>query len=62
MSGPHFQVITTFSEEAGRTLLTFRMRFDTVAECEAIKRFALDGNEQTFDRLVTLLAEDRIHP
>ena len=33
------------------------MRFGTAAECELVKRFALEGNEQTFDRLAALLAE-----
>jgi hypothetical protein len=28
-----------------------------VEECEAIKRFALEGNEQVFDRLAALLAQ-----
>jgi uncharacterized protein YndB with AHSA1/START domain len=55
VSGPHFQVTVTFAEEAGQTRLTFRMRFGTAAECEAIKRFALEGNEQTFNRLEALL-------
>ena len=57
LSGPHFQVTTTFAEAEGGTLLTFCMRFDSVEECEAIKRFAMEGNEQVFDRLVALLAE-----
>jgi len=57
LSGPHFRVITTFAEAAEGSLLTFRMRFDSAEECEAIKRYALEGNEQVFDRLVALLAE-----
>ncbi len=57
VSGPHFRVIATFEKVDSRTLLTFRMRFSTVAEREAIKRFALEGNEHTFDRLAALLAE-----
>ena len=57
LSGPHFRVTTTFAEAAEGSLLTFRMRFDSAEECEAIKRYALEGNEQVFDRLVALLAE-----
>ncbi len=57
VSTPPFRVIVTFAEEGPRTRLGFCMRFRTAAECEAVKRFALEGNEQTFDRLAALLAE-----
>ncbi len=57
LSGPLFQVTATFADQDGGTLLSFRMRFGSVEECEAIKRYALEGNEQVFDRLVALLAE-----
>jgi uncharacterized protein YndB with AHSA1/START domain len=57
LSGPHFEVSTTFTDAEGGTLLSFRMRFGSVEECEAIKRFALEGNEQVFDRLAALLAQ-----
>jgi uncharacterized protein YndB with AHSA1/START domain len=57
LSGPHFQVTTTFAEAEGGTLLSFRMRFASVEACAAIKRYALVGNEQVFDRLAALLAE-----
>ncbi len=57
LSGPNFQVTTTFAEAEGGTLLSFRMRFASPEECEAIKRYALVGNEQVFDRLAALLAE-----
>ena len=56
-STPHFRVIVTFEEEGSRTRLSFCMRFGTVAECEVVKRFAQEGNEQTFLRLAALLAE-----
>jgi uncharacterized protein YndB with AHSA1/START domain len=55
-SGPQFQVTATLAEDGTGTLLRFRMRFQSVEECEAIKRFALVGNEQVFDRLAALLA------
>lgn len=57
LSGPLFQVTVTLEETPAGTLLSFRMRFNSVEECEAIKRYALEGNEQVFDRLVALLAE-----
>jgi uncharacterized protein YndB with AHSA1/START domain len=57
VSTPRFRVIVTFEEEGPRTRLRFCMRFGTVEECEVVKRFALEGNEQTFDRLAALLAE-----
>ncbi len=57
LSGPLFQVTATFAAAEGGTLLSFRMRFASVEECEAIKRYALVGNEQVFDRLAALLAE-----
>ena len=57
VSTPRFRVIVTFEGEGPRTRLSFCMRFGTAAECELVKRFVLEGNEQTFDRLAALLAE-----
>lgn len=57
VSVPHFQVAATFTEVAGGTRLAFRMRFATVAECNAIKHLAEGANEQVFDRLAALLGE-----
>lgn len=54
---PANREIVTFKEERPRTRLSFCMRFGTVAECEVVKRFAQEGNEQTFLRLAALLAE-----
>jgi uncharacterized protein YndB with AHSA1/START domain len=62
LSAPRFQVTTAFEEVPEGTWLTFRMRFGTAAECEAIQHFAEAGNEQVFDRLVALLAQDRARP
>jgi len=62
VSGPHFQVTATFEELDGRTRLSFRMRFGTAEECEAIKHFAAEGNEQVFTRLEALLTGDRAKP
>jgi uncharacterized protein YndB with AHSA1/START domain len=51
VSGPQFQVTATFAEQAGRTRLTFRMLFESAAKCEMVKGFAVEANEQNFDRL-----------
>jgi uncharacterized protein YndB with AHSA1/START domain len=56
VSGPQFQVTVTFDEQAGKTRLTFHMLFDTAAECAKVKGFAVEANEQNFDRLEAQLA------
>ncbi len=55
ISGPKFQVTAACAEQAGKTELTFRMLFESVAECERIKVFAFEVNEQNFDRLAAQL-------
>jgi hypothetical protein len=57
VSGPKFKGTATFDEEAGNTKLSYRMLFETVAECEKVKRFAVEANEVNFDRLESLLAK-----
>lgn len=52
-----FQVTATFAEQDGKTALTFRMLFATAAECDKVKGFVVEGNEQNLDRLEALLAE-----
>ena len=56
VSGPRFQVTATFAEEAGKTRLTFQMLFETAAECAKVKVYAVEANEQNFDRLEAQLA------
>ena len=56
MPGHRFRVTATFAEQGSKTNLTFRMLFESVAECERIKTFALEANEQNFDRFQTQLA------
>jgi uncharacterized protein YndB with AHSA1/START domain len=56
VSGPKFRVSATFEEQAGRTKLTYRMVFRSAAECEKVKVFAVEANEQNFDRLQAELA------
>ncbi|MEP6637188.1 MAG: SRPBCC domain-containing protein, partial [Acidobacteriota bacterium] len=55
VSGPMFQVTATFDEEDEKTRLTFRMLFATVAECEKVKTYAVEANEQNLDRLQALI-------
>lgn len=51
-SKPLFQVLATFEElAAGQTKVVFKMLFDTAGECEKLKRFVVDKNEENFDRL-----------
>jgi len=56
VSGPRFQVTAAFAEEAGKTRLTFQMLFETAAECAKVKVYAVEANEQNFDRLEAQLA------
>lgn len=51
-SKPLFQVLATFEEIApAKTKLIFKMLFDTPEECRKVKPFAVDKNEENFDRL-----------
>jgi len=56
LSAPAFRVTATFAEEAAKTRLTFRMLFETAAECDKVKGFAVGANEENFDRLEAELA------
>lgn len=56
ISQPLFHVCVTFEEsENKKTKITFRMIFDSVEECEKIKPFVVDKNEENFDKLEDLL-------
>jgi uncharacterized protein YndB with AHSA1/START domain len=54
--GHGFRMTLTFAEEAGRTRLTWRMRFDSAEEARAVRDRVAEANEQNFDRLEALLA------
>lgn len=59
-SKPLFQVVATFEElSAEKTKLVFKMLFDTAEDCGKIKPFAVDKNEENFDRLEAELAKMR---
>jgi hypothetical protein len=51
VSGPRFEMTVTLAEHGGRTKLTWRTLFESAVECEKVKKFAVDANEQNFDRL-----------
>ena len=52
ISKPLFQVVVSFEEiDTNKTSLVFTMVFDTAEECNKLKRFVVDKNEENFDRL-----------
>lgn len=53
-----FQVTATFEGLGDKTKLTFRMLFESAAECEKVKVYVVDANEQNFDRLETYLSKN----
>jgi uncharacterized protein YndB with AHSA1/START domain len=56
LSKPLFRIVTTFDEVAGgNTKITFRMLFDNKEECDKIRTFAPEKNEENFDRLEAVL-------
>jgi len=52
-----FLMMILFSEEGCQTRLTWRMVFESTAECDRVRAFAGAANEQNFDRLEAQLAE-----
>lgn len=57
-SKPLFQVVFTFEEiSSKKTKIVFRMIFDTPEECNKLKPFVVDKNEENFDRLEKELAK-----
>ncbi len=52
ISKPIFQVLATFEEvAAGKTKVIFKMLFTSADECNKLKKFVVDKNEENFDRL-----------
>ena len=52
ISKPLFNVVAEFEEIASnQTKIIFRMVFDTADECNKIKPFAIEKNEENFDKL-----------
>jgi len=49
---PFFQVVATFEElSVDKTKIVFKMLFNSADECNKLKSFAPDKNEENFDRL-----------
>jgi uncharacterized protein YndB with AHSA1/START domain len=55
-----FLLTATFEELEGKTKLTFRQLFDTAEECQRIKPFITEANEQNLDRLEALVSKKLI--
>jgi uncharacterized protein YndB with AHSA1/START domain len=56
VSGPQFRLTIALTEQAGKTKITWRMLFESAAECDRVKKFAVEANEQNLDRLEAELA------
>ena len=55
-SKPLFQVVVTFDDFIqDKTKVVFKMLFETADECNKIKKFVVDKNEENFDKLETEL-------
>lgn len=50
-----FWLTATFENVNGSTKLTFRQLFETAEECNRIKKFVLEANEQNLDRLESVI-------
>lgn len=51
-SKPLFQVLVTFKEiDIDKTKIVFKQLFETAKECNKLKPFVIDKNEENFDRL-----------
>jgi uncharacterized protein YndB with AHSA1/START domain len=61
ISKPLFDMEVGFEYlEENKMRITFRMIFETVEECEKIKKFAIPKNEENFDRLEAELQNVKI--
>lgn len=57
-SKPLFQVEVRFQELApNETRLTFKQKFQTVAECEKIRKYTVGKNDENFDKLEVVLSQ-----
>ncbi|MFD1605830.1 SRPBCC family protein [Flavobacterium artemisiae] len=51
-SKPLFQILTTFEAISEKeTKVVFKMLFETVEECQKLKPYVVDKNEENFDKL-----------
>lgn len=56
--GHGFRLTIALADEAGRTRLDWRMRFDSAAEAERVREIVAAANEENLDRLQALLAAE----
>lgn len=57
-SKPLFQILVTFEEMTNdNTKIVFKMLFNTVEECNKLKPYVVDKNEENFDKLEVVLAK-----
>jgi uncharacterized protein YndB with AHSA1/START domain len=60
-SKPIFQVVAMFEEISNeQTKLVFKMLFDTAEECDKLRPFVVDKNEENFDKLEVELARMKL--
>jgi uncharacterized protein YndB with AHSA1/START domain len=57
VSAPRFRLTVLFETLGGGTKITFRQLFETPQVYDGVKRFAVQGNEDNFDRLVSFVAK-----
>jgi uncharacterized protein YndB with AHSA1/START domain len=54
-SDPRFRMVITLTPRGDQTEMVWRMRFETAALCQRMRRIVLPANEENFDRLGRLL-------
>lgn len=57
LSDHKFRVTAIFIPEESKTRVTFRMGFDSTAECDRVRSFAVGKNEENLDRLEAVLRD-----
>jgi len=55
-----FELTATFEDLGDKTKLTFRQLFETVEECDRVRGFIIDANEQNLDRLEAVISKNLI--
>lgn len=60
-SKPLFQILTTFEAiTENQTKVVFKMLFETEAECQKLKPYVVDKNEENFDKLEVELSKMKL--
>lgn len=57
-----FEMTLTFAEREARTVVGWRQRFDSVAECRRVAPFVVEATEQNLDRLASEAQKVGIDP